>query len=67
MLLIRVILRVAPGWVVCLRRWSFPGVFACAALVVCVPTALGFSFVFGLLAFPLCGGHLLFFACRNEK
>jgi hypothetical protein len=21
----------------------------------------------GLLALPLCGGHLLFFACRKEK
>jgi hypothetical protein len=25
------------------------------------------SFGGGLLAFPLCGGHLLFFACRKEK
>jgi hypothetical protein len=24
-------------------------------------------FLAGLLAFPLCGGHLLFFACRKEK
>ena len=33
-----------------------------------MPAALAFPcLLIGLLAFPLCGGHLLFFAGRKEK
>jgi hypothetical protein len=38
-----------------------------AAAFVVVPTAFGVSFLIGLLAFPLCGGHLLFFAAAKKS
>jgi hypothetical protein len=47
---------------------SNDGVFAFGGgIVLVVPTAVGVSFLIGLLVFPLCGGHLLFFAGRKEK
>ena len=44
------------------------GVFAFGGgIVLVVPMAFDVSFLIGLLVFPLCGGHLLFFAGRKEK
>ena len=55
---------VGGDWGFCLLRRHYL-LRACG--ICCVPTAVAVSFVIGLLAFPLCGGHLLFFAGRKEK
>jgi hypothetical protein len=42
--------------------FAFCGASGVVSMVLAFP-----CFVSGLLAIPLCGGHLLFFACRKEK
>ncbi|MFM0212778.1 hypothetical protein PQQ96_35895, partial [Paraburkholderia sediminicola] len=52
---------------VCLGCWGLLRSFACAALSVCVPAALAFPcFLIGLLALPLCGAALTFFAAAKK-
>jgi hypothetical protein len=53
-------------------RWPGVEVFAFGGgmvlvVVLVLPTAVGVSLLIGLLAFPLCGGHLLFFAAAKKS